>query len=199
MHGRPFDRARFVNDPLEQPPDCCLGARPAVRALHAFEHFAFALRLIERLMFRLLYVPDFDGAARPLVQQLDELLVDLIDAAAPLIDGHGATSRRLIPCRAASFSARTRSPRAAAAASGDFARSISFTSAEPTTAASASPPRIETCPGSDMPKPTAMGDRKSTRLNSSHSQISYAVFCLKKKKNKQRDTHSRTQRANTKT
>src|SRR2546430_12387455 len=32
-------------------------------------------------------------------------------------------------------------------------------------------------------RPTAHGrDRKSTRLNSSHSQISYAVFCLKKKK-----------------
>src|SRR5688572_32434569 len=30
----------------------------------------------------------------------------------------------------------------------------------------------------------ADGDRKSTRLNSSHSQISYAVFCLKKKKKK---------------
>src|SRR5688572_31056188 len=30
----------------------------------------------------------------------------------------------------------------------------------------------------------ASGDRKSTRLNSSHSQISYAVFCLKKKKKK---------------
>src|SRR2546427_6185519 len=28
----------------------------------------------------------------------------------------------------------------------------------------------------------SLGDRKSTRLNSSHSQISYAVFCLKKKK-----------------
>src|SRR5207249_7028843 len=28
------------------------------------------------------------------------------------------------------------------------------------------------------------GDRKSTRLNSSHVSISYAVFCLKKKKNK---------------
>src|SRR5690554_7118788 len=28
------------------------------------------------------------------------------------------------------------------------------------------------------------GDRKSTRLNSSHVRISYAVFCLKKKKNK---------------
>src|SRR6202049_5298456 len=30
-------------------------------------------------------------------------------------------------------------------------------------------------------------DRKSTRLNSSHTDISYAVFCLKKKKNKVRD------------
>src|SRR2546427_12586408 len=32
----------------------------------------------------------------------------------------------------------------------------------------------------------AHGDRKSTRLNSSHSQISYAVFCLKKKNNRER-------------
>src|SRR2546428_3279370 len=30
----------------------------------------------------------------------------------------------------------------------------------------------------------ASGDRKSTRLNSSHDQISYAVFCLKKKKDR---------------
>src|SRR5688572_32398972 len=30
--------------------------------------------------------------------------------------------------------------------------------------------------------PMVIKDRKSTRLNSSHSQISYAVFCLKKKK-----------------
>src|SRR5688572_32552835 len=38
---------------------------------------------------------------------------------------------------------------------------------------------------------TPMGpplDRKSTRLNSSHSQISYAVFCLKKKKKKNKTT-----------
>src|SRR5688572_31304879 len=32
----------------------------------------------------------------------------------------------------------------------------------------------------------AKQDRKSTRLNSSHSQISYAVFCLKKKKKKKK-------------
>src|SRR3712207_8879856 len=31
--------------------------------------------------------------------------------------------------------------------------------------------------------PRGLGDRKSTRLNSSHANISYAVFCLKKKKN----------------
>src|SRR5207245_5661727 len=32
-------------------------------------------------------------------------------------------------------------------------------------------------------------DRKSTRLNSSHGSISYAVFCLKKKKDKQHKYH----------
>src|SRR5258705_2615059 len=35
-------------------------------------------------------------------------------------------------------------------------------------------------------------DRKSTRLNSSHLGISYAVFCLKKKKNKHTDTEHTT-------
>src|SRR2546428_4872998 len=33
-------------------------------------------------------------------------------------------------------------------------------------------------------------DRKSTRLNSSHDQISYAVFCLKKKKSKRLPHHN---------
>src|SRR2546429_3419718 len=33
------------------------------------------------------------------------------------------------------------------------------------------------------PRRVPFGDRKSTRLNSSHGYISYAVFCLKKKKN----------------
>src|SRR2546429_6281802 len=33
-------------------------------------------------------------------------------------------------------------------------------------------------------------DRKSTRLNSSHGYISYAVFCLKKKKQQHHDFHS---------
>src|SRR5438309_7767737 len=40
----------------------------------------------------------------------------------------------------------------------------------------------------------AHGDRKSTRLNSSHSSISYAVFCLKKKKKKHKNTEQRKRR-----
>src|SRR3712207_8996391 len=41
-----------------------------------------------------------------------------------------------------------------------------------------------------IPQPLAEGgeDRKSTRLNSSHANISYAVFCLKKKKKRLRRT-----------
>src|SRR2546422_3882940 len=38
----------------------------------------------------------------------------------------------------------------------------------------------------DQAKPLSVGDRKSTRLNSSHGYISYAVFCLKKKKKTQK-------------
>src|SRR5947208_8263285 len=40
-------------------------------------------------------------------------------------------------------------------------------------------------PGSARDRSAAGRDRKSTRLNSSHQIISYAVFCLKKKKKKQ--------------
>src|SRR5437868_8958185 len=47
----------------------------------------------------------------------------------------------------------------------------------------------EECPPCNRPQspcsaPAACADRKSTRLNSSHVSISYAVFCLKKKKKK---------------
>src|SRR5438874_10586122 len=53
-------------------------------------------------------------------------------------------------------------------------------------------------PGAPSARPGARGDeatrrrqdRKSTRLNSSHVEISYAVFCLKKKNKNKLDTHS---------
>src|SRR5690606_40110244 len=40
-----------------------------------------------------------------------------------------------------------------------------------------------------LPRRADVGDRKSTRLNSSHVKISYAVFCLKKKKKEQHKNH----------
>src|SRR2546427_9612538 len=51
--------------------------------------------------------------------------------------------------------------------------------------------RCRVCPISKFPRssflqPLQSLDRKSTRLNSSHSQISYAVFCLKKKNTRTR-------------
>src|ERR1039458_8271562 len=47
----------------------------------------------------------------------------------------------------------------------------------------AGPPGLALSFGEARLSTTATGDRKSTRLNSSHLGISYAVFCLKKKKN----------------
>src|SRR5438876_6285098 len=46
------------------------------------------------------------------------------------------------------------------------------------------------------PPGRVQADRKSTRLNSSHPSISYAVFCLKKKK-KKKNTHFRTKQKET--
>src|SRR3712207_8004432 len=48
--------------------------------------------------------------------------------------------------------------------------------------------KVDSLPSSDSIINIAIKDRKSTRLNSSHANISYAVFCLKKKNNKFRHT-----------
>src|SRR2546429_1816748 len=49
------------------------------------------------------------------------------------------------------------------------------------------PPRRRRPGGSVRPARFPPTDRKSTRLNSSHGYISYAVFCLKKKRNRDAD------------
>src|SRR5689334_23979076 len=70
----------------------------------------------------------------------------------------------------------------------------------PACCARSASPRIRLRPSRDettrravgrvAPHHAGMRDRKSTRLNSSHSSISYAVFCLKKKRqNQQRNKH----------
>src|SRR2546430_12513709 len=68
---------------------------------------------------------------------------------------------------------------------------LSLHDALPISRATPPPARCQTTGGAHHPRHRSGqlrrrtgpgGDRKSTRLNSSHSQISYAVFCLKKKK-----------------
>src|SRR5690349_23507421 len=46
---------------------------------------------------------------------------------------------------------------------------------------------VELAAGDDGLRMRSVEDRKSTRLNSSHVEISYAVFCLKKKKKKKKE------------
>src|SRR5947209_11091945 len=48
-------------------------------------------------------------------------------------------------------------------------------------------------PANEQRERLSSSDRKSTRLNSSHANISYAVFCLKKKKNHNQLNHSSQQ------
>src|SRR5438445_8648839 len=54
----------------------------------------------------------------------------------------------------------------------------------------ASPVLVTTDGPSHMYNALVAEDRKSTRLNSSHANISYAVFCLKKKKKKTKKTNN---------
>src|SRR5690348_18038892 len=62
------------------------------------------------------------------------------------------------------------------------------TPAPPSAVAAAAQPEPTGFAGGEAP------DRKSTRLNSSHPSISYAVFCLKKKNNRSRAFNYRTPR-----
>src|SRR5437764_5978676 len=56
------------------------------------------------------------------------------------------------------------------------------------------PYEVDSCPSSAMERIKAhWRDRKSTRLNSSHRCISYAVFCLKKKKKKKTKKYNKKQ------
>src|SRR5258707_5278483 len=84
---------------------------------------------------------------------------------------------------------RSRLPPAEAASGGRFDATCSFAPsvlewvATPGIGASGRPPLGDAGPGEQPAQ-----DRKSTRLNSSHANISYAVFCLKKKKTIQKES-----------
>src|SRR6266853_2557927 len=175
LHHRAFHRTRFIQDALEQAPNRRIGKRPGIGAHRCVENVFLTVRLIQRLTRGMLDAPNFDHAVRALVQELHESPVNFIDFAAPVFDAHPRGSRRLIPATAAPFNNLTRAASASAAASTVPARSISSTSAEPTTAASANPPSTDTCPGSEMPNPMAMGrsvTRRTRRASAGNSSAS---------------------------
>src|ERR1700675_3498617 len=163
MHGDPFGGARFVNDALEKAADRGVRKRAAVVARGVGQNLVFTRRLVNRHAGSLFQASHFESALRTLIQKLNDFFVNLIHALPPVGDVHGVASRRDNPRRPASFNTLTRSRSAAEAASIDEAFSISETSAEPTTAASARPPSTETWPGSEMPKPTATGNCVTAR------------------------------------
>ena len=73
---------------------------PRVDALHVLEHLRLARRLVDLQAGRLLLVADLQRARGPRAQQPDELLVDLVDPPAELVE----------PAHTALFSHRTYSP-----------------------------------------------------------------------------------------
>jgi hypothetical protein len=95
VHGFALGAARFVDDALEEAADRGIGQRSGIGALGVLQDFALAVGLIKRKILRLLEFADFECATGSLVEKLDELAVDVIDAASPITEqAHSATSRR---------------------------------------------------------------------------------------------------------
>src|ERR1700682_6279440 len=178
MHGGTLRRARFVNDAFKEPANGGVRQRAGIMRLGILQNFFFALGLVERKIRFDLEAADFQGAFGTLVEKLDKFSVDFVDALAPSVEVHRIASRRERPLRPASLSDATRVASAEAAESMDEAFSISATSAEPTTAASASPPKRETWPGKEMPKPTAMGSCVLARMRRSSTGTSSGILSL---------------------
>src|SRR2546425_4404572 len=109
MHGVAFGGAGLVNDALEEAADGGVGERALIGGLGILQHFLFAFRLIKREVGRLFEPANFEGTTRALVQELDELLVDFVDAAAPVVEIHDAASdrkRKQIPRSEKTFGAQ---------------------------------------------------------------------------------------------
>src|SRR4029077_18132283 len=83
--GQALERARLVHNSLEQPPDRRILQRAAVVPLRIRQNLLLALRLVNREVGGALQVADLDGAPRALIQQLDQLAVDFVNPAAPVV------------------------------------------------------------------------------------------------------------------
>jgi hypothetical protein len=93
VHGEALRGAGFVDDALKKAADGSVRERAFIVALRVGQDFIFAIGLVQRDAGLLLDAADFQGAVRALIKELDEFLVDFIDAAAPVSDVHVVASR----------------------------------------------------------------------------------------------------------
>src|SRR5262245_57099624 len=107
---------------------------------------------------------DRERARRAFAQELDEPRVDVVDLLTKLVDR----------VHTALFSHRTYSPARAATSGAAPCSAITFTSALPTTAASADWQAFATCSGEEMPNPTATGSDDCARTRATNSVTSSA-------------------------
>ena len=86
-----FDTPRFVDDSLEHTGDR-IALEGAARLLavrsHVGQHVGLSIWLINLQAERPFQLADFKGAMRPLVEQLDQAFIELIDPLSELVDRH---------------------------------------------------------------------------------------------------------------
>src|SRR6185436_4299943 len=146
--------ASLVDDALEDAHDGFRCERPGKlggRLPDRRQHLRLAVRLIHRQPHVVFQAPHFNGARHPHVQQPHQLPVDDVNPVPQVLDRQAFSQRTYSSTRV------SRSAEAPASA-------ITFTSALPTTAASAQRPTSRTCSGVEMPKPSATGRSLTARM-----------------------------------
>src|SRR5258708_37925059 len=94
MHSDALGGTGFVNDAFEQAANRGIRQRTLIIVLGILDDFLFAIRLIQRQIGLLLEFANFQRTLGAFVEQLDQLVVDFIDAAAEVGEGHGRGSGR---------------------------------------------------------------------------------------------------------
>jgi hypothetical protein len=83
-----LDPPALVNDALEQPLQTFVIEWTRVRFFYSTQNFSFPLRIIDPELLIMFDPADFNGAFRPLVEQLYELSVNLVNFASPVFNAH---------------------------------------------------------------------------------------------------------------
>src|SRR5262245_51401345 len=156
----------LVDDAFEQPSDRVVIERTGVVGVDVAQHFRFARGLVDRDAHLTFQSSDLERARRSGVQQSHERFVEQVDSLPEVVE---------VRLHACPFSHRTYAP-ALPATSGDAPCSaMTFTSALPTTAASAHRLTSATCSGREIPKPSASGSLDCARMRATSGSASDAI------------------------